>query len=54
MCVLVIKTDEHGQPDRAKSRIVLLGNLEAHAWGKHERAARLEVFFLMPYGVFHC
>jgi len=39
LCVLVIKTDEHGQPDRAKSRIVVLGNLENRSWGKHERAA---------------
>lgn len=39
MCVLVIKTDEAGQPDRAKSRIVVLGNLENRTWGKHERAA---------------
>ncbi len=39
MCVLVIKTDEHGQPDQAKSCIVVLGNLEARTWGKHERAA---------------
>ena len=39
MCVLVIKTDEHGKPDRAKSRIVVLGNLEARTWDKHERAA---------------
>ncbi len=36
MCVLVIKTDEQGIPDRAKSRIVVLGNLEAWTWGKHE------------------
>ncbi len=39
MCVLVIKTDENGQPDQAKSRIVVLGNLEARTWDKHERAA---------------
>ncbi len=39
MCVLVIKMDEHGQPDRAKSCIVVLGNLEERSWGKHERAA---------------
>jgi hypothetical protein len=39
MCVLVIKTDEHGNADRAKSRIVVLGNLEDRMWGKHERAA---------------
>ncbi len=39
MCVLVIKTDEHGQPDCAKSRIVVLGNLEGRTWGKHECAA---------------
>ncbi|KAL7425490.1 hypothetical protein ACHAXH_000033, partial [Discostella pseudostelligera] len=37
LCVLVIKTDEHGQPDRAKSRIVVLGHLENRSWGKHER-----------------
>jgi hypothetical protein len=39
MCVLVIKTDKNGQPSRAKSRIVVLGNLEARTWDKHERAA---------------
>jgi hypothetical protein len=39
MCVLVIKLDENGQPDRAKSRIVVLGNQEGRSWGKHERAA---------------
>lgn len=39
MCVLVVKMDGHGQPDRAKSRIVVLGNLEGRSWGKHERAA---------------
>ncbi len=39
MCVLVIKTEELGHPGRAKSRIVVLGNLESHTWGKHERAA---------------
>ena len=39
MCVLVVKMDEHGKPDRSKSRIVVLGNLEARTWGKHEPAA---------------
>ena len=39
MCVLVIKNNETGKPDRAKSRIVVLGNLEHQLWGKHERAA---------------
>lgn len=39
MCVLVVKMDENGNADRAKSRIVVLGNLEARTWGKHERAA---------------
>ena len=39
ICVLVIKTDENGQPDRAKSHIVVLGNLENRTWGKHKRAA---------------
>ena len=28
MCVMTIKQDEHLAPDRAKSRIVVLGNLE--------------------------
>ncbi len=39
MCVLVIKTNEQGLPDRVKSRIVVLGNLEARTWGKHKRSA---------------
>eukprot|EP00957_Ditylum_brightwellii_P129719 9895439-Ditylum_brightwellii.AAC.1 len=29
MCVLNIKHDENGHPVRAKSRIVVLGNMEA-------------------------
>ena len=28
MCVMSIKRDEHLAPDRAKSRIVVIGNLE--------------------------
>ena len=28
MCVMLIKRDENMAPDRAKSRIVVLGNLE--------------------------
>jgi hypothetical protein len=39
MCVLVVKPDEHEDPDRAKSRIVVLGNQECRVWHKHERAA---------------
>lgn len=39
MCVLVVKLDEHGNPDWAKSRIVVLGNHEDRVWAKHERAA---------------
>lgn len=39
MCVLFIKSDESGQPDHAKSCIVVLGNLEHRQWGKHEQAA---------------
>jgi hypothetical protein len=31
MCVLVIKPDEDGNPHRAKSRIVVLGNHEDHS-----------------------
>jgi hypothetical protein len=34
MCVLTIKVDEWNRPVRAKSRIVVLGNLEDHAWTK--------------------
>ena len=32
MCVLTIKTDEFHNPVRAKSRIVVLGNLESRMW----------------------
>ncbi len=39
MCVLVIKLDENFQPDRVKSRIIVLGNLKERTWGKHEWAA---------------
>lgn len=44
MCILVIKTDEHGQPDCAKSCIVVLGNLESCTWGKHESAAPVKKY----------
>ena len=34
-----IKRDEHLAPDRAKSRIVVLGNLENRVWQKNEKFA---------------
>ena len=39
MCVLTIKRNEHMNPDRAKSRIVVLGNLEDRVWEKSEKYA---------------
>ena len=39
MCVFTVKKDEHGDPDCAKSRIVVLGNLEERMWEKSERYA---------------
>ena len=39
MCVMTIKRDEHLAPDRAKSRIVVLGNLENRVWQKSEKYA---------------
>jgi hypothetical protein len=39
MCVQTIKKDEVGAPDRAKSRIVALGNLEDRIWQKSEKHA---------------
>ena len=39
MCVLTIKRDENMAPDRAKSRIVVLGNLEGRTWEKSEKYA---------------
>ena len=39
MCILVIKPNEKFEPDRAKSRVVVLGNLDDRPWCKHERAA---------------
>ena len=38
MCVLVVKTDNKGNPDRSKSRIVVLGNHEDKLW-KSQRYA---------------
>jgi hypothetical protein len=32
MCVLTVKTDENNRPVCAKSRIVVLGNLEGREW----------------------
>ena len=39
MCVQTIKHDEHGDPDRTKSRIVALGNFEDDIWSKSDRYA---------------
>jgi hypothetical protein len=39
MCVLVIKTDNDGKPNRAKSRIVVLGNFEDRIYEKSQRYA---------------
>eukprot|EP01082_Thalassiosira_pseudonana_P004932 g4059.t1 g4059 contig15:252416-253129(-) len=39
MCVLTIKKDENLMPLRAKSRIVVLGNLEDRSWSKSQRYA---------------
>ena len=32
MCVHTVKKDKHGAPDRAKSCILVLGNLEEQMW----------------------
>jgi hypothetical protein len=39
MCVQVIKKDEDFNPDRAKSRIVVLGNHESRYWSNAEKFA---------------
>jgi hypothetical protein len=36
MCVLNVKHNENGNPVRTKSRIVVLGNMEARSWEKGE------------------
>ena len=36
MAISVIKKDADGQPDRAKYRIVVLGNFDTYGWEKHE------------------
>ena len=36
MTVSVIKKDKNGNPERAKYRIVVLGNLDTYAWDKHD------------------
>ena len=41
MCVLLVKHDKHGNPDRAKSRIVVLGNFEERIYSKSDRYAPL-------------
>ena len=53
MCVLVIKLDENGQPDRAKSRIVVLGNQEDRLWEKHDRAAPVLKYSSLQIGRAH-
>ena len=39
MCVLTIKRDEHLNPLRAKSCIVVLGNHEDRSWSKSDKYA---------------
>ena len=39
MCVLLVKNDKDGHPQRAKSRIVVLGNHEDRCWSKAARYA---------------
>ena len=39
MCVLVVKTNRNGKPDRAKSHIVVLGNYEDRVYSKLKRYA---------------
>ena len=39
MCVLVAKPNCNGKPNRAKSRIVVLGNHEDPLWDKSKRYA---------------
>eukprot|EP00957_Ditylum_brightwellii_P089867 6844003-Ditylum_brightwellii.AAC.1 len=34
MCVLNIKHNKNGNPVQAKSRIIVLGNMEARSWEK--------------------
>ena len=39
MCVLLVKTDKNGDPDRSKSRITILGNHENKLWAKSQHYA---------------
>ena len=39
MCVLIVKTNKDGKPDRAKSRIVVLGNFEDRIYQRSQRYA---------------
>jgi hypothetical protein len=39
MCVQTVKPDKNGDPDRAKTRIVALGNQEDRVWEKSEKFA---------------
>ena len=36
MAISTIKKDKHGNPHRAKYRIVVLGNLDPHQWNKSD------------------
>ena len=39
MCVLVVKPDKDGKPNRAKARIVVLGNFEDRLYEKSQKYA---------------
>jgi hypothetical protein len=39
MAIATIKYNEHNKPNRAKYRIVVLGNLDYHHWSKVDTAA---------------
>lgn len=56
MCILKVKRDKNGKPDRAKALIVVLGNFDEHDWGKDEVYAPviplsiMRLFILMAVG----
>eukprot|EP00558_Chaetoceros_sp_UNC1202_P009040 CAMPEP_0197232302 /NCGR_PEP_ID=MMETSP1429-20130617/152_1 /TAXON_ID=49237 /ORGANISM="Chaetoceros sp., Strain UNC1202" /LENGTH=1842 /DNA_ID=CAMNT_0042690279 /DNA_START=1 /DNA_END=5529 /DNA_ORIENTATION=- len=51
MAVSTIKSDENGNPVRAKYRIVALGNLDPHEWSKSECYAPVMSLFELRYMV---
>ena len=55
MCIHTVKPDSNGKPDRAKSRIVVLGNAEDRLWEKSDLFAPVimkhSVRCLVAYGV---